>query len=147
MRDTDTRPHARAGPCRRTDEAQASRWPFWLVVFLRVMAGLSLLKGLYHWAVICGFGARLHGGFETYPAPYQVATVFFGVIDLVAAVGLWLAAPWGAVIWLTSVISMAAVEMLFPQVYGGSIVVIVVELVLLVSYVVLAILAAREQPA
>ena len=45
--------------------------------------------------------------------------MFFAVIDLVAAVGLWLAAPWGAVVWLTSVISMAAVEILFPQIYGG----------------------------
>jgi hypothetical protein len=125
----------------------ASRWPFRLVVFLRVMAGLSLIKGLYHWAIVCGFGASAHGGFETYPAPYQVATAFFGVIDLVAAVGLWLAAPWGAVIWLTSVISMAAVEILFPQVYGGSIVMIVFELLLLAAYVTLAILAAREQSA
>jgi hypothetical protein len=106
-------------------ETPTSPWPSRLVIFLRVMAGLSLLKGLYHWAIVCGFGASAHGGFETYPVPYQVATAFFGVIDLVAAVGLWLAAPWGAVIWLTSVISMAAVELLFPQVYGGSIVMIV----------------------
>jgi hypothetical protein len=127
-------------------ETQAPRWPFWLVVFLRAMAGLSLLKGLFHWAVICGFGAPPHSGFESFPAPYQVATVFFGVIDLVAAVGLWLAAPWGAVIWLTSVVSMAAVEILFPQIFGGSVVVIGVEFVLLVAYIVLAILAAREQP-
>ena len=127
-------------------EAQAPRWPYWLVVFLRVMAGLSLLKGLFHWAVICGFGAPAHTGFESFPAPYQVATTFFAVIDLVAAVGLWLAAPWGAVIWLTSVVSMAAVEILFPQIFGGSVVVIGVEFVLLVAYIVLAILAAREQP-
>jgi hypothetical protein len=127
-------------------EAQAPRWPFWLVVFLRVMAGVSLLKGLFHWAVICGFGAPPHTGFESFPAPYQVATIFFGVIDLVAAVGLWLAAPWGAVIWLTSVVSMAAVEILFPQIFGGSVVVIGIEIVLLVAYIVLAIMAAREQP-
>ncbi len=127
------------------DEAGGSRWPLWLVVFLRVMAGVSLVKGLYHWAIVCGIGAPPHAGFESYPAPYQIATAFFGVIDLVAAVGLWLAAPWGAVIWLTSVISMAAVELLFPQVYGGSIVVVVVEGILLITYVVLAIMAARGQ--
>jgi hypothetical protein len=127
-------------------ETQGTRWAFYLVVFLRVMAGLSLLKGLYHWGVVCGIGASPSGGFESYAAPYQVATAFFGVIDLVAAVGLWLAAPWGAVICLTSVISMAAVELLFPQVFGGSIIVVGIELVLLVSYIVLAILAAREQP-
>ena len=49
------------------------------------------------------------------------ATVFFAVIDLVAAVGLWLAAAWGAVVWLTACVSMAAVEVFFPQVYGGRI--------------------------
>ena len=51
--------------------------------------------------------------------PWQTATVFFAVIDLVAAVGLWLAAAWGAVVWLTACVSMAAVEVFFPQVYGG----------------------------
>jgi hypothetical protein len=73
--------------------------------------------------------------------------VFFAVIDLVAAVGLWLAAPWGAVVWLTSIISMAAVEALFPQVFGGSLVIAILEMILLVVYLVLALMAAREQPA
>ena len=59
--------------------------------------------------------------------PWQTATVFFAVIDLVAAVGLWLAAAWGAVVWLTACVSMAAVEVIFPQVYGGRIAVVVVE--------------------
>jgi hypothetical protein len=75
-----------------------------------------------------------------------VATVFFAVIDLVAGVGLWLAAPWGAVVWLTSIISMAAVELLFPQIFGGNIWVIVAELFLLGGYLWLALMAAREQP-
>jgi Family of unknown function (DUF6163) len=127
------------------EEAGGVRWPYWLVVFLRVMAGLSLLKGLYHWAVVCGMNAPGHAGFDSYPVPYQIATAFFAVIDLVAAVGLWLAAPWGAVIWLTSVISMIAVELLFPQVYGGSIVVVVIESALLAIYLFLAIMAARSQ--
>ena len=129
------------------DEAEGRRWAFWLLVFLRVMAGVSLLKGLYHWAIVCGITAPFPSGFDSYPTPYQVATVFFAVIDLVAGVGLWLAAPWGAVVWLTSVISMAAVEALFPQIYGGNILVIVTELVLLAIYLGLALMAAREQPA
>jgi Family of unknown function (DUF6163) len=129
------------------DEAEGRRWAYWLVVFLRVMAGISLLKGLYHWAIVCGITAPFPSGFDSYPTPYQVATVFFAVIDLVAGVGLWLAAPWGAVVWLTSVISMAAVEALFPQIYGGNIWVIVTELVLLAIYLGLALMAAREQPA
>jgi hypothetical protein len=128
------------------DEIAGKPWSHRLVVFLRVMAALSLCKGLYHWAVICGVGAPSPSGFDSYPTPYQVATVFFAIIDPVAGVGLWLAAPWGAVVWLTSVISMAAVQILLPQIYGGNLWVVAVETVLLGTYLWLAIMAAREQP-
>jgi hypothetical protein len=53
---------------------------------------------------------------------------------------------WGAVVWLTSVISMAAVEVLFPQVYGGNILLVLVEIALLGMYLWLVVMAAREQP-
>src|SRR5437764_9352964 len=127
-------------------EDEGKQWAGWLVVFLRAMAAVSLCKGLYHWAVICGLNAPFPSGFDAYPVPYQVATVFFAVIDLVAGVGLWLAAPWGAVVWLTSVISMAAVEGLFPQIYGGNIWIVMAEVVLLGTYLWLALMAARAQP-
>src|SRR6202451_613137 len=124
------------------EEGRNDLWAGRLLVFLRGMAAISLLKGLYHWAIICGIDAS--GAFESAEIPYQTATVFFAVIDLVAAVGLWLAAPWGAVVWLTAVISMAAVEALFPQIYGGRLWVIIVELMLLAIYLSLALLSARE---
>jgi hypothetical protein len=125
-------------------EASSEKWATRLVLFLRVMAAGALVKGLYYWAIVCGVGAPSPAGFDSYALPYQSATVFFAVIDLVAAVGLWLAAPWGAVVWLTSVISMAAVEALFPQIYGGRIWVVLVELALLSAYLWLALLSARE---
>ena len=126
------------------DEVSGEVWATRLVLFLRLMAAVAFIKGLYYWAIVCGVGAPSPQGFDSYAMPYQSATVFFAVIDLVAAVGLWLAAPWGAVVWLTSVISMAAVEALFPQIYGGRLWVIVVELALLGIYLSLALLAARE---
>jgi hypothetical protein len=128
------------------EEARADRWSRRLVFYLRVMAAGSMLKGLYHWGIVCGFDAATHVGFEGYSTPYQAATVFFAVFDLVAAVGLWLAAPWGAVVWLTSVISMTAVEVLFPQIYGGRMWVIAVDAVLIFVYLGFALMAAREHP-
>jgi hypothetical protein len=125
-------------------EASGEVWITRLVLFLRVMATVALVKGLYYWAIVCGVGAPSPQGFDSYAMPYQSATVFFAVIDLVAAVGLWLAAPWGAVVWLTSVISMVAVEALFPQIYGGRLWVVLVELSLLAVYLMLALLSARE---
>ena len=83
-------------------------WSFRLFLFLRAMAAFSLAKGLYHWAVICGLNAPGPSGFDSHETPYQIATVYFAIIDPVAGVGLWLTAPWGPVLWLTSVISMRA---------------------------------------
>ncbi|SRR5579884_2681164 len=119
-------------------------WTEYLVLFLRLMAVVSLFKGLYHWSAVCGIGAPADGGFEAHTVAWQAATVFFAVLDLVAAVGLWLAAAWGAVIWLTSVVSMAMVEVFFPAVYGGSMMIVFIELTLLGVYLFLAIVSARE---
>ena len=95
-------------------------WTRRLVLFLRIMAVLSMLKGLYHWAQVTGFIGGEEEAFENQPMAWQAATVYFAVIELVAAVGLWLATPWGAVVWLTTVVSMAVIELMFPGIYGGS---------------------------
>jgi Family of unknown function (DUF6163) len=122
------------------------RWTARFMLFLRIMAGVSLLKGLYHWGLVIGVGHGPFSAFETSSPAWQAATIYFSVIDLVAAVGLWLAAAWGGVVWLTATISMAAIELLFPQVYGGRILVIFAELAMLATYFVLTVAAARERP-
>jgi hypothetical protein len=122
------------------------RWTRRLVRFLRVMAGVSMLKGLYHWSRVCGVGVDANDAFQYHSIAWQAATVFFAVIDLVAAVGLWLAAAWGAVIWLTAVASMLAVEVFFPQVFGAGILAGLLEGGLLVLYLWLALKSAQEQP-
>ena len=127
-------------------ETDENVWTRRLVLFLRVMAVLSIVKGLYHWAQVTGFVGAEEDVFENQPTAWQAATVYFAVIELVAAVGLWLATPWGAVVWLTSVVSMAVIELLFPSIYGGSIIIIVLEALLLLGYLGLAWMAAQERP-
>ncbi|HEX4408436.1 MAG TPA: DUF6163 family protein [Xanthobacteraceae bacterium] len=127
-------------------KAEKGTWTEYLVLFLRVMASISLVKGLFHWAQVCGIGVPSDQGFEAHTVAWQTATVFFAVLDLVAAVGLWLAAAWGAVVWLTSVVSMAVVEVFFPKVYGSSTAVVLIEMALLLAYLFLAIFSARERP-
>lgn len=122
------------------------RWTYWLVLFLRVMAGVSMIKGLYHWSRVCGIGVSDQDLYEAHSIAWQAATIFFAVIDLVAAVGLWLAAAWGAVIWLTAVASMIAVQLFFPQVFGRGMFSILFEAGVLAVYLMLALKAAREQP-
>src|ERR1700742_1619214 len=121
-------------------------WTRRLVLFLRIMAVLSILKGLYHWAQVTGFIGGEEEAFENQTVAWQTATIYFAVIELVAAVGLWLATPWGAVVWLTTVVSMAVIELMFPGIYGGSLLVVGIEALMLAGYLVLAWMAARERP-
>ena len=133
-------------PVRETEgEPQVGRWTRRLVLFLRLMAAVSMLKGVYHWSRVCGIGT---GGelFEYQSTAWQAATIFFAVIDLVAAVGLWLAAAWGAVIWLMAVASMLAFEIFFPQVFGGGLIIGLAEGSLLAIYLWLALKSAKEHP-
>jgi len=125
-------------------EPTIGHWTRRLVLFLRIMAGVSMLKGLYHWTEVCSIGFGAVEPFENHSIAWQTATVFFAVIDLVAAVGLWLAAAWGAVIWLTSVASMLVVEIFFPQVVGGGMITGLIEACLLAVYLWLALKSARE---
>ena len=125
----------------------AAHWTDRLVLFLRLMAAISMIKGLYHWAQVCGIGVAPGDVFESHSIAWQAATIFFAVLDLIAAVGLWLAAAWGAVIWLTSVASMITVDVFFPQVYGGGVLTDFAGGILLAVYLWLALKSAQEQPA
>jgi hypothetical protein len=127
-------------------EGDENVWTRRLVLFLRIMAVLSIVKGLYHWAQVTGFIGGEEDVFENQPMAWQAATVYFAVIELVAAVGLWLATPWGAVVWLTTVVSMAVIELMFPGIYGGSLLVVGAEASMLAAYLALAWMAARERP-
>ena len=127
-------------------ETDENVWTRRLVFFLRIMAVISVAKGLYHWAQVTGFIGGEEDAFENQPMAWQTATVYFAVIELVAAVGLWLATPWGAVVWLTTVVSMAVIELMFPGIYGGSLTVVGMEAVMLAAYLALAWMAARERP-
>src|SRR6202158_2407322 len=98
-------------------ERSIGRWTRRLVLFLRVMAGLSMLKGLYHWSRVCGIGVDANDGFMYHSIAWQAATIFFAVIDLVAAVGLWLAAAWGAGIWVHALASIVGGGIIFPAVF------------------------------
>jgi Family of unknown function (DUF6163) len=127
-------------------ETGENAWTRRLVLFLRIMAVVSLTKGLYHWAEVTGFIGRGDDAFENQTLAWQASTVYFAVIELVAAVGLWLATPWGAVVWLITVVTMGVIELMFPAIYGGSLSVVAVEALMLAAYLALAWMAARERP-
>src|SRR5258705_8368781 len=76
-------------------ETEDNAWTRRLVFFLRIMAVISVVQGLYHWAQVTGFIGGEEKGFENQPMAWQTAPVYFAGIELVAAVGVWPAPPGG----------------------------------------------------
>jgi hypothetical protein len=87
-------------------------WGRLLVWFMRIVAVLWLLKGLMSWMAIIG----LYGSFEGRSTTLQATTVYFAVLDLVAAIGLWLLTTWGGVLWLLALMSHLILAFFFPRI-------------------------------
>jgi Family of unknown function (DUF6163) len=117
----------------------------YLAWFMRAVAVLWLAKGLMHWSLVIGLGEGEETRFLAMPPMTQAATVFFAVIDLVAAVGLWMAAAWGGVIWLIAALSHLLLNLVMPGVFGRQLSFISVIVILLVAYLSLMYLASRRE--
>jgi hypothetical protein len=101
--------YAAAGPLGRRSAAGRVNWTGALVWYMRILAWVWIAKGLFNWSLVLGALPNA-GDFTTLPRPLQGSVVFFAAVDLLAAVGLWLAAPWGGVVWLLCV----AIETVSP---------------------------------
>lgn len=118
-----------------------ARWGVMLVLFMRIVGALWILQGLMQWEIIIG-GAQ--GDFDLLSTPAQIAVVFFAVFNLVAAVGLWLASPWGGVLWLFAIAAQMFATLLLPGFFAGGRAVLAIDVVLVIAYFVVTWYAAQE---
>lgn len=114
-----------------------------LVIFMRVVAVLWIGEGLVEWAAVL---ADQDGTvFATASVQRISAIVFFCILDLIAAVGLWLATPWGGVVWLVTVGGQLLSLALLPGFWTHPWLLALRNIVLVASYLALAWLAARQE--
>jgi hypothetical protein len=120
------------------------RWSLILVWFMRVVALLWITKGLASWAALLGIGPA-PAPFEVRPTGYQATGIYFAVIDLVAAVGLWLTSTWGGVLWLLAIMSHLILAVFFPLYVTGGTVLIGLFAAFSLGYLTISWLAASEE--
>lgn len=140
--DDDDREVIHAGALAHRRRANATRWGFLLVAFMRICAGLWLLLGLMHWTRIILPGPE---SIEAIPVAAGIVISVFAVADVVAAVGLWLAEPWGGVLWALTVVGEMAAIWLMPVYFIGGHLLLPPFAVLLLVYFALTWLAARQR--
>jgi hypothetical protein len=123
---------------------RAVRWNFILVWFMRMLALMWIAKGLGYWAVILG-ADNAPTPFEARTTGFQATTIYFAIIDLVAAVGLWLTSTWGGVLWLLAVMSHLILTVFFPHIVTGGPVLIGLFVSFIVGYLLISWLAASDE--
>ena len=125
----------------RRDEGFAGLWkqrPSWGVALrwmMRTLAWVWVAKGLFNWGLLLGLSTR-YGDFLMLPRAMQAPIIIFAAADLCAAIGLWLAAPWGGALWVLCALGEALAPFFIS--HGGlNAKSVVLNLVLVVLYFIL----------
>jgi len=135
-------PPPRTGLMARLD---AWPWPTLIVAFLRVNAVIWLATGLGHWGRIVGYlPVAGEGGFVAQTIDWQSTTVFYGVIDLVVAVGLWIATAWGVAVWLLAIACQVLTHGALAEIFGERPFRLPFYIASLVVYAVMLFMARRQ---
>jgi Family of unknown function (DUF6163) len=120
-----------------------SRLPLVLDIYGRVMSGILMLLGLFHWAVILGVAAGAGGTFDDMSMAWKIATIQLAVFDLVASVGLWQRVAWGNVLWVYAALAEIAMHTLFIATFGPDYAIVVFHVATLAGYGAIAFAAHR----
>ena len=118
------------------------RWTLQLAFFMRGVAAAWFVKGITWWMEICGFDPA--ASFESKRAATKAVAIGFGVLDLVAAVGLCLLSAWGGVMWLLAATTEIVLTFAAPRVFAVSDLRIATLIGLIIIYLFLSSLSARE---
>ncbi|MGI3902874.1 MAG: DUF6163 family protein [Janthinobacterium lividum] len=127
-----------------TGRDERTRLGLALLLFMRVMAAVWLVQGLLQWGAVLGTGVGGSSPFSASTPAAMVATVFFAVVNFIAAVGLWLAAPWGGVIWLVAILAQLVVVVFMPGFFDHPFLTGLVDVALTAGYMTLVWFAAQE---
>lgn len=86
--------------------------------FQRIIAAYCLLFGILYWVRIIGLYEGPLWRFDLMPLHWQVATVTLAVLFPFAAIGLWMLASWGPVIWFICAATETIMYAGFPDLFG-----------------------------
>lgn len=118
-----------------------------LTVYLRGISAMLLLLGLRHWLYIAGVFQDPGWSFETMSTPWQLVTIHLAVVDLVAAVGLWMRVAWGNVIWIYVALFEVAMHTVFADTFGLDLLIVAFHILSLLIFVALLVMSRRHESA
>ena len=89
------------------------------IVYMRVIAILLLLAGLARACQVLGIFTPEGLGFADLTPAKRSAAVTLLLVDIFAAVGLWIGAVWGPVMWAVALAVEVSMYTLFSELFGS----------------------------
>jgi hypothetical protein len=86
--------------------------------FQRIIAAFCLMFGVLYWIRLIGYYDGSLWRFDLMPVHWQVVSVMLSVFFPFAAIGLWMLASWGPVIWFICAATETVMYVGFPQLFG-----------------------------
>ncbi|MCR4282988.1 MAG: DUF6163 family protein [Bauldia sp.] len=124
-----------------------NRYELVLDQYAIALSVVMMLFGLRQWAVIVGILPGAGGTFEAMSTAWKIVTMHMAVVDLVAAVGLWMRVAWGRVIWVYAALSEIAFHTVFIGTFGSDLPKVAFHLSTLAVFLVLTLLARHRAAA
>jgi hypothetical protein len=87
--------------------------------FHRVIAAYCVLFGVLYWVRLIGYYDGPLWRFDLMPIHWQVAAIVLAAFYPFAAIGLWMLASWGPVIWTICAITEVVMYAGFPDLFGA----------------------------
>ncbi len=116
----------------------------WYLIALSIVL---MLFGLRQWAIILGVIPGVGGTFEAMSTAWKIVTMHMAVVDLVAAVGLWMRVAWGKVIWVYAALAEIVFHSVFIATFGADLRLIAFHVSTVLVFLVLTMLAYRAERA
>lgn len=96
--------------------------------FQRLVAVYCLIFGMFYWVRLIGYYPGPLWRFDLMPVTWQVAGVTMAALFPFAAIGLWMLASWGPVIWFLCAAIETVMFVGFPHIYGDHLLIVAIHL-------------------
>jgi hypothetical protein len=114
-----------------------------LTIYLRGIAAILMMLGLRQWIYIAGIFQEPGWNFETMTTQWQFVTIHLAVVDLVAAVGLWMRVSWGNVLWIYAAVFEIALHTAFAETFGLDLIIVLFHVLALAGFAALIVMERR----
>lgn len=112
----------------------------------RIVAVFCLMSGLLYWVRLVGIYSGDLWRFDLMPVHWQVASVTLAALFPFAAIGLWMLASWGAVVWLICAVIEVFMYWWRVDLFGARPPIVIAHVVIAVLYLALVIVIRRQRP-